>query len=820
MMVREFDGDYLDRVCLPVGGIGTGTIGFGGRGDLRDFELGNRPAKGFRPSTAFFALRLETTAGPVVRLLEGPLSPREYQGGMGATAANHGLPRFPRAQFDSSYPFGEVRLSGPGLPEVRVEAFNPFIPGALDESSVPVMVLRYHVTAPADVLSRVSVVGVVSNFVGSNGTEDAVGGNVNELLRADGITGIRMTAPDLDVDLESAGAFCLSAVLADGQEASHRTGWSDAPWGNSLLDFWNDFSADGVLDERESTAARPVASLAVSGAPDDGELTFTFLLTWNFPNRRSWRADVYGIDQGEYDDVIVGNAYSVRHPDPWETALEVQRELPEWERRSRAVTEAIATSAVPAALIEAALSNLSTLRSPTLFRIADGRFFGWEGVMDKVGSCFGSCTHVWAYEFATSMLFSEIAWSFRETQFLRSLDERGMMVFRAGITPGTELAWDLAAADGQMACIVHLYFDWRLSGDLDRMRGLWPAAKQALSFAWIPGGWDADEDGVMEGCQHNTMDVDYYGPNPQMESWYLAALHAGEQLATAVGDDAFAERCRALYLKGAEWTDATLFNGDYYEHDIRPIADPSTIAHGVRASWDHSVSSADPQLQLGRGVLIDQLVGQYAARLVGLGDILDPANVERALDHVYAANHRADLSGHFNHMRSYALGDESGVLMCTYPEGAQPEQPFPYFNEIMTGFEHTLAAGHVQSGHRETAVAIVEATRARYDGRRRNPFDEAECGHHYARALASWSTFAAWAGFDWDGRSRTFSFDGDVSQTFWSTGAACGTWVGAEPGGGVLTVLEGSLEVAAIEVAGVRYPVGAHLGAGDGRLVG
>src|SRR4051812_11157055 len=148
---RRFADEQLDRVCLPVGGIGTGTVGFGGRGDLRDFEIGNRPAKGFRPATAFFALRFVTEAGPVVRLLEGPLSSREYEGAMGATAPHHGLPRFPRASFTSSYPFGEVRLSGAGLPAVTIEAFNPFIPGMLAESSVPVMVLRYRVAVPEGV---------------------------------------------------------------------------------------------------------------------------------------------------------------------------------------------------------------------------------------------------------------------------------------------------------------------------------------------------------------------------------------------------------------------------------------------------------------------------------------------------------------------------------------------------------------------------------------------------------------------------------------------------------------------------------------------
>ena len=115
-----------------------------------------------------------------------------------------------------------------------------------------------------------------------------------------------------------------------------------------------------------------------------------------------------------------------------------------------------------------------------------------------------------------------------------------------------------------MGCLMKLYRDWQLSGDDTMLRALWPKARRALEFCWIDGGWDADQDGVMEGCQHNTMDVEYYGPNPQMGAWYLGALRVAEEMAGHLGEQAFAQRCRELFERGSQWLDAHLFNGEYY----------------------------------------------------------------------------------------------------------------------------------------------------------------------------------------------------------------------------------------------------------------
>ncbi|MET1007096.1 MAG: GH116 family glycosyl-hydrolase [Propionibacteriaceae bacterium] len=817
-VLRSYDGDHLERISLPLGGIGTGTVGLGGRGDLRDFELGNRPAKGFRPATALFAVRVQSgDEAPRALVAEGPLPLDSYEGAFGSAAPNHGLPRFAHCTFDAAYPLGQVHLSDDDFPlTVDLQGFSPMVLTDVDLSSIPVAVLRYRLTNTSQLTTRATVAGALSNFVGANGTDDLTGGNTNTYRTADGVAGVTMTADRLEANAEAGGSVTLALLAPDGVEVSHRTGWADFSWGNSLLDFWDDLLDDGRLEERQSLSSRPVASLAGQLTLEPGESSdLTFLLTWNFPNRRAWRSEEYGgINIGEYSNDIVGNAYSARYPDPWQTSLDVAARLSSLEDQTLASVRAVVDTDTPTEILEAALFNLSTLRSPTVFQIASGGYYGWEGVGDDAGSCFGTCTHVWGYEFATSFLYTPIARSFRETQFALCTAESGLMSFRAGLPVELSQAWPVAAADGQMSSIVHLYLDWVLTGDPTLISDLWPAAKRALEFCWIPGGWDADQDGVMEGVQHNTMDVEYYGPNPQMGALYLAALRASEALAVAAGDEGFADHCRKLFESGSRWIDENLFNGSYYRHLVKPVASVEEIAPGLRHQSMGSASTIDPDLQLGDGCLVDQLVGQYAATLAGLGDLLDPDHMATALRSVHSRNFQRSFTHHFNHMRSFVLGDEAGVVMATYDAGKRPPRPFPYFNEVMTGFEYTAAVGLLQAGATAEGLEIIGAIRSRYDGRKRNPFDEAECGHHYARAMASWSALVAWNQISYSQPTGTLTVGGSTGGSpapgryFWSTGSAYGTWEEGAPGAaevGTLRVLRGRVDLTALVHRGTSY---------------
>jgi hypothetical protein len=317
-----------------------------------------------------------------------------------------------------------------------------------------------------------------------------------------------------------------------------------------------------------------------------------------------------------------------------------------------------------------------------------------------------------------------------------------------------------------------MYRDWQLSGDDVLLETLWPNVKKALEFCWIKGGWDADKDGVMEGCQHNTMDVEYFGPNPQMELWYLGALKAGSKMASYLGDKNFAKTCDELFHKGSRWTDENIFNGEYYIQDIRPPENPDQVSSFLTVGMG-SKELSNPDFQLGKGCLVDQLVGQYMAHVCDLGYLVNQENVHKTLQSILKYNYKSSMTDHFNNMRSYALGDEAALLMASFPH-ERPKVPFPYYSEVMTGFEYTAGNGMLFEGMIDEGLKVITHIRNRYDGRKRSPFDEAECGHHYARAMTAYGAVLAWTGFHYSGVNKIMKFNELEGAYFWANGYSYG----------------------------------------------
>jgi non-lysosomal glucosylceramidase len=795
-VLKKYDREHLYKIALPLGGIGTGTVSLGGRGNLQDWEIMNRPAKGYNPgsgrnNSAFFTLFTEIEGKKDLRLLEGPVPFYQYEGASGAIATNHGLPRFDDVSFEAAYPFGQVNLKTPQIPvNVKMKAFNPLIPGDVGKSSIPVAVIDFELTNTSDREIALTICGSMQNFIGEDGSQGKAIKNKNRLIQEKGISGILMESDGVDKAAEQWGNMTLAS--ASEGTISYRTAWQPERWASSILDFWDDFSADGKLENRvDDVSDKPMASLAVSNIlPPHGTKTIRFLLTWYFPNRIAW------------SEAPLKNYYSTLYSNSWDVVLKTIPDLPLLENKTIEFVGALCGSDLPEAVKEAALFNISTLRTQTCFRISDGNFFAWEGCDDKAGCCFGTCTHVWNYETATAFLFGDLARIERNIEFGTAANAEGLMSFRVTLPIDEPQGFVKVAADGQMGCIIKLYRDWQLSGDNDFLKTLYPKAKSALSYAWKKGGWDGNQDGVMEGVQHNTMDVEYYGPNPQMTIWYLGALRAMEEMSVFMKDKEMASKCRKLFLSGSRWTDENLFNGEYYVHKIE-VPDKESIPKEQLVGMG-SADYGNPDYQLGEGCLVDQLVGQYLAHVCGLGYLVKKENVAKTLQSIMKYNYQPDLSDHFNCFRSFALGHEAALLMASYPR-SRPVNPFPYFTEVMTGFEYAAAIGMLYEGQTENGLKCISNIRDRYDGRKRSPFDEAECGHHYGRAMASWSAILALTGFHYSGVTKEMKFGNITGKYFWSDGYAYGTVEISNDGPDklvTLKVLNGKLDISKMKISG------------------
>lgn len=809
-ILKHYDSKHLLNVALPLGGIGTGTVSLGGRGELRDWEIMNKPGIKFSTITdgnqaPFFAIYCKpANKKSMTKALLGPLDASEFQHYEGRPVNHHGLPRFSSASFDAAYPFGQVNLSDNFLPvSVKIKGFNPLIPGDEDASSIPIAVLQYEVTNLSNAPLEVAVCGTLRNFIGIDGSVQSKNwkgdmvyagakNNQNSFKETGTVKGIYMWSDSVNHNDPAWGTIAFTTP--DKETVSYRRSSRSNDWENALLDFWDDFSADGLLTDKPTlTDDNPMASLSVmKKIPAKGKVTYTFYFTWHFPNRLDWNNSW---DFG-YKGKIIGNYYTSQYSNAWDVIDKVANKLPALETTTLDFVNAVVQSDFPQEVKEAALFNLSTLRSQTVFRLPSGNLMGWEGVMNEAGSCYGNCTHVWNYETATGFLFGKLAKSMREVEFVYGTKDNGKMMNRVSLPLESNAAIDhVAAADGQMGSIMRFYREWKFSGDNEWLKQHWPKVKAAMRYAWIKGGWDANEDGVEEGSQHNTMDVNYFGPNPQMQFWYFGALKATAAMALAMNEPDFAKKCTAVFEKGSRWVEANLFNGQYYEHKI---TDPNTFEF-INMDAPNAVI---PEFQLGKGCLVDQLAGQYMAHVCGLGYLGNKEHIQTTLRTIMQHNYVPRFDTVFNNMRSYVMGNESGLIMASWPKG-RLKVPFPYFAESMSGFEYTAAVGMIYEGQTDNALKCIRSIRNRFDGEKRNPFDEPECGHHYARAMASWSAIPALSGFQYSALEKSIEFTAKPGIYFWSNGYAWGTMQVKQQNKKLafdLKVLHGELALSAIKI--------------------
>ena len=473
-------------------------------------------------------------------------------------------------------------------------------------------------------------------------------------------------------------------------------------------------AADDVAYTAIARRSTAVSTARVRLSPGQ-KRTFTLVLAWFFPNHPNGREYANRFARaGDVAHYVLDNHERLAGDTrKWHKSFYEDSTLPRW-------------------LLFRLHSTVCNLATGTCQWWKNGRFWAWEGV----GCCQGTCTHVWNYAHAPARLFPELERSAREMQdFGEGFDKNsGLVGFRSNRA---------YAADGQCGTVLKAYREHLISADGAFLKRNWPRIKKTLEFSIAQ---DGNDDGLIENSQHNTFDINFEGANTFVGSLYLAALRAGEQMAGLMGDNEFAGRCRRIYESGSRLTVEKLWNGQYFIEEVN--------------------LEKHPKHQYAHGCLSDQLFGQGWAHQLALGYIYPREKVVKALESVWTYNWAPDIGPYnIDHKpeRWFARSGEPGLFTCTWPKSPYLPAGVRYKNEVWTGIEYQAAGHMVWEEMVDEALAICHGVEKRYHPAKHNPFNEVECGDHYARAFASWGVYTALAGFEYDGPANHIGFGPKIS---------------------------------------------------------
>ena len=686
---RIYKGAELRNAWMPVGGIGAGGLSVTGSGEFTRWMI--HDGRPIQIPDAFFAVRAKAgDAKPVARLLR--------------TGAN-GVKDI---EFYGEFPIAYHKFLDDALPvRVSQETFSPFIPLNEKDSALPVVFFFITVENPGKEAVEVTLLASLQNAVGrSLGDKDSgpssvdnkgYGGNIVAPLKVGRFAGAEMT---------KAGQPGSMALLAADAEAKPLEPWTE------FNAFWTG-PAKPLEKPGEPTAAGKTsnAGVGVTFTLKAGEKrTVPFLWAWHLPGAprathmyENWFASAG--DVAKYADA----------------------NLDRLTADTRLFRDTLFATTLPYYVVERLSSQCSTLTTRVVNWTKAGNVYGWEGL----GCCHGGCTHVWNYEQTMAHLFPALERRMRDLNLTVGQAPDGGVFNRMG---APDAPWgdgtEGPAADGHASTLSKTYREWRLSPDDQWLKKHYPAVKKAMEF-WIRT-WDGkDEDGVARDSQFNTYDTACVGPNTFIGSQYLAALRAAEEMAKVCGDEDSAKRWHAIFEKGS-----AAYATECWDDELKYFV--QRIPQGKRAH------------DYGNACFIDQVLGQWWAWVNDLGYVLPKEKVDAALAAIAKWNMAGDMSlykYHYDRPRIFIWGKGKGLLMCLWPRGDYITQPILYREEVWTGCEYHAAASMVWQGMLPEGMAAVKAVFERYNDGARSPWNEIECGDHYARAMSSWSVLLACQGF-------------------------------------------------------------------------
>jgi len=775
-----------------MGGIGAGMICLEGTGGISHVSVRNKPDI-FHEPIIFSAISVKGIENGA-KVLEGPVADWKVFGnpmaGNGLGRGADGYPHFEKAKFSVRFPFATVELEDDDIPlEISITGWSPFIPGDEANSSLPVASMEYTFKNSSGKPIEAIFSSHAENFMQIDNPDLWWGVRFTEGSSVSGIrNGFLLRQSSMPEKDHFKGDF---AIFTDNKNTLTDLAWFRGGFFDYRTILWKDLS-EFTYKADTTTIGSQGASLYVPLDLKPGEeKTVCLQMAWHVPYS-DLRTGPEPTDE-EKKNVIQTDcdpesgccppSDAGLYYEPWYSGQfkDIDKLITYWSKRyndlkteSQLFSNTFYNSSLPDEVVEAVAANLTILKSPTVLRQKDGRLWTFEGCTDVAGCCNGSCTHVWNYAQAIPHLFPGLERTLRETEFEVSQDMSGHQNFRSALPIRQTDHNFYAAADGQLGGVIKMHREWRISGDTKWMKERLPAVKRSLDYCIRQ--WDPKGKGILEEPHHNTYDIEFWGPNGMCTSIYLGALKAFVAMGEEAGLDVSVYR--ELFAKGRIYMENDLYNGEYFIQKVQweglkaddPVeASKKSFGGSYSAEALEILEKEGPKYQYANGCLSDGILGNWIGEMCFLDNFMDVEKVKSHLVSVHSYNFRPDLSDHVNPQRpGYAINNDGGLLICSWPAEDEPSLPFVYSNEVWTGIEYQVASHLMIAGEVDKGLDIVRAARKRYDGRVRNPFNEYECGHWYARAMSSYGMLQGLTGIQYDAVDKTMNINSKVGDNFLS----------------------------------------------------
>ena len=706
-------GRQTKMIAFPLGGVAAGAISLGGRGQLRDWEIFNRPDKG---------------SAPILRLSRHLGTGRQRQAGGARAGSAHpaALRRIERARLEQRAGPGAARIGdlhrrvsrwpasisriAPCPCVCRWKPSRPFIPHEPDDSGLPVAILRYRVTNPGAAAAKVSIAWSIDNPVRRAPGDDT---RVNEHResRTRHWRAARCAIPTCRRQRSAEGQFrAVRCSTPGGDHVTHLRGWERGRWWNSPMLFWDDFTADGELGP-EPAARNAVGALCLQRTIAPGaHARFHVPARLAFSESHAARAAAGPRPRAtktRSSAITTARVSPTRGRRP-NTPRRISTAL---EKQTRRFAAALRESTLPAAVKDAATrQSLHARHAPPVSAPPTASSTASKASTIKAGCCHGNCTHVWNYETATPHLFPSFARSLRGAAFGYRLDDAGAMRFRQLLPDGKERS-GFAAADGQMGQIMHAYLDWRSPATRTGCADSGRASRRRSSSPGFRAAGTPTATACSKACSTTPTTWSSTGRTRCAASTIWARCAPARRWRAPWATTRRAAEYRRLFESGRNGSTPTCSTASTTSR--RSAACRRTRSrHRCAATWAPTTPE-NPQYQVGGGCLVDQLVGQYMAEVAGLGRWSRRRNIRKTLESIYRYNYKRTLAEHDTVQRTFALNDEAALVVCDYGKADAPADSLPVLRRSVDRPRVLGRRAHDVRGHDARGRRVHHAMRAR-----------------------------------------------------------------------------------------------------------